>query len=117
MKKSIIIIIVAIIALCAIGMGWLVLPKGHASVYVAAHDASGEDIERIKNQFAVATDGRLQLTCESSNGSYECNGSYTTNNLLQLFYYQENLFEIAENNKSIDFSSFTDGSFLATMFD
>ncbi|MSU44954.1 hypothetical protein EXS45_02130 [Candidatus Nomurabacteria bacterium] len=113
MKKSLLITLIAIIGIFALGVGWIILQKGHSSVYITVNNTSDENIEEIKKQFAIATDNRLQLTCESSNGIYKCSGRYEADNLIQLNHYQNNLFGIEEKNKNIDFESFAGDSFFA----
>jgi len=60
----------------------------------------------------------LELVCNKNlqTDLPECSGTYYTDNLIQLFLYQNNIFKLSEREQ-IDFSSATDGSFIATLFD
>lgn len=111
---KVIVVIILILGVLA-GIVWFLSPDGQASVYVYPSDYSDTSLQEIKEQFASATDNRLNLVCNKKDLPV-CSGTYYTDNLIQLFLYQNNLFKLAKE-KNIDFSSITSGSFIATLFD
>ncbi len=131
MNKKVITAIIILISVI-VGITWLLLQNGQISVYLTPKDRSESSMKKIKEQFAVATNNKLNLMCENStedifkcdNGSdckkstidvFTCQGTYKGNSI-QLFNYQNNLFKLAKD-ESLGFSSVGYGSFIARLLD